>query len=279
MQKLIVEKESALFEYLRANLSCSKNNIKGMLIRKNILVNNNVETKYDFLLKKGDIITIGNTQIVYNNGSIEIIYEDKDFIVLNKPEGLLTISTEEDYDNKNNLYSIVLKFLKKQNSNSKLFVVHRLDKDTSGLVLFAKKEILMSKLQEDWNDKTERYYYAIVNGKPKKKEVLESYLIEKDNLIYSGKEGKLAITEYELLKSKDNYSLLDIRIRTGRRNQIRVQLKDIGFPIVGDVKYSTGQKKYKRLYLHAYKLVLVNPLTQKKMDFIAKTIDDFYKLI
>ncbi len=279
MQKLIVEKESALFEYLRANLSCSKNNIKGMLIRKNILVNNNVETKYDFLLKKGDIITIGNTEIVYNNGSIEIIYEDKDFIVLNKPEGLLTISTEEDYDNKNNLYSIVLKFLKKQNSNSKLFVVHRLDKDTSGLVLFAKKEILMSKLQEDWNDKTERYYYAIVNGKPKKKEVLESYLIEKDNLIYSGKEGKLAITEYELLKSKDNYSLLDIRIRTGRRNQIRVQLKDIGFPIVGDVKYSTGQKKYKRLYLHAYKLVLVNPLTQKKMDFIAKTIDDFYKLI
>lgn len=279
MQELIVKHDGILFDFLRENLSVSKNNVKSLLIRETVLVNNKIETKYNFIVKKGDVVKIGSTKIDSNYGDIKIIYEDKDYIVVNKPSGLLTISKEDNLENKNNLYSIILKFLKKRNSNSKLFVVHRLDKDTSGVILFAKKEILMTKLQDTWNEDTVRLYYAVVNGTPKKMDVLKSYLTEKDLLTYSAKEGKLAITEYQVIKSNKQFSLLDISIKTGRRNQIRVQLNDIGHPIVGDTKYAAGQKKYKRMYLHAYKLEIINPVDKKKLIFTSDMDNDFRKII
>lgn len=279
MQKYRVNKSVILFQFLKENVQGSKNNIKSLLARKNILVNNKIVTKYDYLLKENDIVGIGNTIIEYKQGIIKILYEDKDYIVVDKPGGLLTISKEDNEDDGNNLYTIVSKFLKRQNSSSKLYVVHRLDKETSGVVLFAKKEILMTKLQETWNEKTERLYYAIVNGIPKKHDILKNYLSEKNLVTSISKEGKLAITEYEVIKSNDNYSLLDISIKTGRRNQIRVQLTEIGHPIVGDTKYAEGQKKYKRMYLHAYKLVIINPINNKKMTFLSKISNDFFKLM
>lgn len=189
---------------------------------------------------------------------LKIIYEDKHLIVVYKRSGLLTISR----DNKNdiNLYDEVKSYLKKQNPKNKVFIVHRLDKDTSGLVLFAKSEYVKLSLQSNWEDVV-RKYYAVVEGIPLKKEdTLVNYLYEKKNyeVVVSNK-GKKAITEYKVLESKKN-SLLDIQIKTGRKNQIRVQLAYIGNPIVGDKAYG---HKNKRMYLEAYFLEFKHPVTKK----------------
>ena len=138
LKELVVLYDSLLYDYLRMNLSGSKNNIKSLLSKEMVSVNNKIITKYNYPLKKGDEIRIGAKSINSFIGKVKIIYEDKDIIVVDKPYGMLTIATEEEKDNKNNLYEVILKYLKKRNTNSKLYVVHRLDKDTSGILLFAK---------------------------------------------------------------------------------------------------------------------------------------------
>lgn len=201
---------------------------------------------------------------------LKIIYEDKFLIVVYKKAGLLTISRDNKRDL--NLYDEVKSYLKKQNPKNKVFIVHRLDKDTSGLVLFAKSESVKLSLQSNW-DKVVRKYYALVEGIPLKKEdTLVNYLYEKKNyeVVVSNK-GKKAITEYKVLSSKKN-SLLDILIRTGRKNQIRVQLAYIGNPIVGDKTYG---HKNKRMYLEAYYLEFRHPVTKKELVLELELQEDF----
>lgn len=276
MKELIVQENTILYDYLRNNISGSKNNIKSLLSKEMISVNGKTITKYNYELKKNDKIEIGAKKIESNIGKIKIIYEDKDIIVVDKPSGMLTIATEEESDNKNNLYEFILKYLKKKNSNSKLYVVHRLDKDTSGLLLFSKNEKLKDLLQQNWNDIAKRTYFAVVYGITKEKGKIESFLKENDNLVtYSNKEGKLAITEYKRIKYNEDFSLLEINIKTGRRNQIRVQLKEIGHPIVGDSKYGLKNKMYKRMLLHASKLEVTNPINGKKLSFESKMDNSF----
>ena len=200
---------------------------------------------------------------------LDIIYEDKYLIVINKPSHMLTISTESEKEK--TLFHQVMLYEKRKNKNNKVFIVHRLDKDTSGLVVFAKTQEVKNKLQNNW-EKTKRGYVAIVNGKTKDKEVLKSYLAEtKTFLVYSTQDkkiGKLAITEYERLKENKKISLLKIKIKTGRKNQIRVQLNDNGNSIVGDKKY--GNIKFdplRRLCLHANYLELIHPMTNERKIF------------
>ena len=187
---------------------------------------------------------------------MHIIYEDKELLVVDKEAKKLTMATEKKESN--TLYHEAREYVKKQYPKNKIFIVHRLDKDTSGLVIFAKNEQKKLSLQNNWS-KVKREYYCIVEGHlSKKKDTLKSYLIETKTLdIYEtkdSKKGKLAITEYEVLKENKNYSLLKISIKTGRRNQIRVQLSSIGHPIVGDKKYSSKSDPIHRLCLHAYLL-------------------------
>lgn len=269
MDKYVVLKEEELLSFLKNNVKGSKNNIKSLLSRKLVSVNDKTITKYNYLLKVNDVVKIGAKKIESNIGKVNIIYEDDNYLVVNKPSGMLTIATEEEKDNTNNLYSILSSYVKKKNSSAKVFVVHRLDRDTSGVLLFCKNEKLKNMLQDNWNEITNRIYYAVVYGITKSKETLKTYLKENNNLMtYSSKDGKLAITEYEKVKSNDNYSLLKVTIKTGRRNQIRVQLKDIGHPIVGDSKYGHKDKSIKRMMLHAYKLEIINPLDNKVLTFI-----------
>ena len=188
---------------------------------------------------------------------LDIIYEDKNMIAINKEAGMLTIA-----DNKNhkNIYHEEREYIKKQNTHNKIFIVHRLDKDTSGIVLFAKTEKIKTELQSNWN-KVIREYYAIVEGVPKKKkDKLINYLAEtKDLFVYvtnDSKKGKKAITDYKVIKSKGKYSLLKINIETGRKNQIRVQLSNMGHPIVGDKKYNSKTNPINRIGLHASKIVI-----------------------
>ena len=187
---------------------------------------------------------------------LKIIYEDKKIIVVDKPAHLLTIATEKEKEK--TLYHYVLEYLKCKNKNNRLFIVHRLDKDTSGLVLFAKDYETKNYFQDNWQD-VKREYIALVEGVlDKKKGTIKSYLKENKFLkTYSTKnkkEGKEAITEYEVLKSNKKISLLRINILTGRKNQIRVHMSDINHPIVGDKKYGSNYNYLNRMALHAYKL-------------------------
>ena len=211
---------------------------------------------------------------------LDIVYEDKWIIVVNKPSHLLTIST--DNEKEKTLFHKVMLYEKRKNKNNKVFIVHRLDKDTSGLVLFAKDEKLKFKLQNNWDKEVKRGYVAVVHGKTKDKETLKSYLVEtKTLMVYStdDKNGKLTITEYQKLKENKKITLLKIKIKTGRKNQIRVQLNDNNNQIVGDKKY--GENKFdplRRLCLHANYLEVIHPVTNQKMVFETDIPKDFLKL-
>lgn len=209
---------------------------------------------------------------------LDIIYEDKTMIVVNKPAHLLTIATSDEKIN--TLYHKVYEYEKKKHKNNKIFIVHRLDKDTSGIVLFAKNEKLKNALQKDWNDLAKvREYYAIVEGDVKKdKDIIKEYLWETKTLltVRSSKEkGVLAITEYECLKRTKAHSILNINIKTGRKNQIRVAMQGINHPIIGDKKYGSTKNPLRRLCLHASRLVIINPITHEEMEFVSKIPREF----
>ena len=201
---------------------------------------------------------------------LDIIYEDKKLLAINKECNLLTIG---NIKNKyNTLYHEVRLYLNKK--NQKAFIVNRLDKDTSGIVLFAKDEKTKEVLQNKWNDITIRKYYAVVEGVLKEKQgTLENYLSESKTLqvyVNDNNKGKLAILNYQVIKETNKYSLLDIEIKTGRRNQIRCQLDYIKHPIIGDKKYNSKKNPINRLGLHAYKLILKNPIDNKVYEFNSK---------
>ena len=210
---------------------------------------------------------------------LDIVYQDKDIIVVNKDAHLLTIGTEKERDN--TLYHKVLMYEKTKRKSNKIFIVHRLDKETSGLVLFAKREEIKDILQNNWDIYAiERKYVAVVEGKLKKKEdTLKNHLMENSiHYVYVSDNGKLAITKYKVLKESKSYSLLDIVITTGRKNQIRAQLSNIGSPIIGDKKYNAKTNPLRRLGLHANKLVIRHPITNEVMTFESKVPSEFMKM-
>jgi len=207
------------------------------------------------------------------NKKMDIIYEDKELLIINKPSGLLTIATEKEKFN--TLYHQAREYVKKQNPKNKIFIVHRLDKDTSGIVLFAKNEKLKFALQNNWDSVAKtREYIALLCGIPKKKkDTIKNYLKESKTLhVYSTNDtsGKLAITNYEIINNNKEYSLAKINILTGRKNQIRVAMSEIGCPIAGDKKYNAKKNPFRRLCLHASKLELIHPVTKKTYIFEAK---------
>lgn len=277
MEKYIVKEDETLFLFLRKTLSnISKNSVKNILHNDKVYVNNNLITKYDYIVKKGDIVEI--KEKIKND--IEIIYEDKYIIVVNKPSGLLTVSTNKE--KVKTLYHLVMEYLKNKNKNSKIFIIYRLDRDTSGVIMFAKNEKVKHLYQDNWNSLVKkRCYLAITDGKMKKSEgTIKSYLTEKNGFVYSTNEknGKLSITEYKVLKEKNNLSLLDINIKTGRKNQIRVHMSENKTPILGDIKYGSKSKVINRLALHAYKLELINPITNKLVTFESEIPKEFKML-
>lgn len=209
---------------------------------------------------------------------LDILYEDKYIIIVNKPAGLLTVSTNKEKER--TLFHYVYEYLKNKNKNNKVFIVHRLDKDTSGIVMFAKDTDTKFYLQRNW-DKVKRGYVALVHGSVKSKDVLKNYLMETKTLItYSVKDsfGKLAILEYEKVLENDKYSLVSIDLKTGRKNQIRVQFSDINHPIVGDYKY--GKKDgIRRLCLHANYMSFMHPKTKKEIQIDIDIPDLFIKLV
>lgn len=277
MEKYIVKENEILIEFLKKMFSnLSKNSVKSLLHNEKVFVNGNMTTKYNYELNIGDVVEI-REKVAKN---IDIIYEDKDIIVINKPSGLLTVATEKEKNK--TAYHLVMEYLKKKNKNNRIFIIHRLDKDTSGIIMFAKNERAKHLYQDNWNDIVKkRCYYAVIEGKMENKEgTIKSYLKENGNMVYSVKDrsGKLAITEYKVLKERKNISLLDINLKTGRKNQIRVHMKENKTPILGDLKYGEKSKLINRLALHAYKLELINPVTKKLLTFEINMPNEFKML-
>lgn len=213
---------------------------------------------------------------------LDIIYEDKEIIVVSKENKLLTVST--DKERFHTLYNEVSDYVKKQHPKNKIFIVHRLDKDTSGVILFARNEKMKKAFQDDWdNIAIKREYVALVEGNNIGKGTIKNYLYETKTLkvisTNDSKRGKLAITEYKSIKEGKKYSLVSINILTGRKNQIRVHLASIGHRIVGDKKYGALKSPINRLGLHATKLVIVHPFTNELMTFISPYPSSFDNLI
>ncbi len=238
----------------------STKEIKNLLKYRHIKINHRVETNYHRCLKEKDQV-----EIVFSE-DFDILYEDSEFLVVNKKAHLLTISTEKEKEN--TLYHKVREYVNKK--HEKLFILHRLDKETSGIVVFVKNEKLRDFLQKDWNRMVlQREYYAICEGIfSLKKKTISVFLKEnKNHFVYVSKTGKKAITSYEVIKEKKNYSLVRILLSTGRKNQIRVTFAFEHHPILGDEKYGSGKKD--RLYLHASSLSFRHPKTKKVYTFKA----------
>jgi len=276
-----VNKESKLLDYLMNNLGYKRSNAKNLLSYKQILVNNKLTTKFDYELHVNDTLTIlKNSAKTDIKNELDIIYEDDEFVVINKKAGLLSMAS--DNEKIETAYHKVREYLK--NKNESIYILHRIDADTSGVLAFCKKEKTRNLLRDKWNDIVlKRGYYALVEGKVLEGKHIENYLKEnRTGLVYSvpneDKYTKKAITEFEVIKANNKYSLLDVNILTGRKNQIRVTLKDEGHPIVGDEKYGQKDSPIKRLGLHAYELSFINPSNKKAYHFVSDMPNSFNKL-
>lgn len=278
---LVVKNDGELLEYLYNHLDMPKKRIKQYLTHGSIYVNNNKVKQYNYKVITGMTIVI-NTDNNNKKLPFDILFEDNHIIVVNKPSGLLTIATTKEKEK--TLYHIVRDYVIKKDKNKKIFIVHRLDKDTSGIVIFAKDEKTKNKLQENWNEYVKlREYVGIVYGNIEKKEgqIVQKLKETKTNLVYvsHNNEGKEAITNYKVLKENNNYSMLKIDIETGRKNQIRVAFSSINHPIVGDKKYGDKKDKNSRLYLHANRLKLFYPEIKKDILFETSTPTEFKKIM
>ena len=274
---IIVKVNTNIIDCLK-DQGLAKNKVKTYVKLGFIYVNNKKITKLPCNVNIGDIITIDESGPTTNN--FKIIYEDDNYLVVDKEAGLLTISTSNA--NKNNevtLYRLVREYLNKKHEYA--FIANRIDKETSGLVIFVKNEQLKEKLQSNWNNIVKRRgYIAIVSGKISKPGRIENYLYE-DKLTFSHSTkvgGKLAITNYKPIKINDKYTMLDVNIETGRKNQIRVHMTEMNHPIVGDKKYYSKDNSLKRLALHHYEISLIDPISNKLLTFKSNIPHDFYVL-
>ena len=271
-KKYIVDKDDSLVDFFKEK-GIAKNKIKTYVRLGFVCVNGEVVSKLPFYLVKGDTIDICDSV-----SDIHIVYEDNNYLVVNKEAGLLTISTDK-YEGEDTLYRRVRKYLNSKGEYS--FIVNRIDKETSGLVIFVKNDKLKSKLQDNWNSIVKkRCYIALVSGKIVSSGKIDNYLYE-DKMTFSHSTkfgGKRAITLYKPIKYNNNYSLLDINILTGRKNQIRVHFSEMGHSIVGDKKYGSHDNRFGRLMLQHYRIVFICPISGKLMDFSVGVSDDFYYL-
>ena len=218
---------------------------------------------------------------------LPVLFEDHDILVVNKMSGLLTVSTEKVREN--TAYYLLTTYVRKgsQKSRNRIFIVHRLDRDTSGVLVFAKNENAKRYLQEEWHGFVKKYYAVVCGALPKKEDIITSYLVEnRAHKMYSvndPEKGMLARTGYKVLVESQKYSLLEIDLLTGRKNQIRVHFSEMGVPVAGDKKYGEKErgkdKEIRRLALHAASITILHPSTKEQMTFETKIPAYFKKLV
>lgn len=282
--KFTVREETELLVFLLKNINKSRNDVKVLLRDKQILVEGRAVTQFNHVLKPEQIVEVRwkKAPEEQKQRGLSIVFEDQYLIVIDKQEGVLSIATEKQKDN--TAYSTLSAYVKRQNPANRIFVVHRLDRETSGLMIFAKSEKVQKLLQESWNESIEeRTYLAVTEGIVEKDEgTIVSYLVESKALIvYSSMNpdvGQKAITHYEVLRRSNKYSLVKFNLETGRKNQIRVHAKDMKHPIVGDAKYGAATSPINRLGLHAWVLSFKHPVTKENLRFETEMPVKFTKL-
>ena len=250
-----------------------RTNVKELLKYGQVMLNGTVARQFDAPLNPGDEVKVNLTRafVTFYNRRLQLVYEDDDIIVANKGYGLLSIGNDKIKDG--TAYSILRDYLKSKDPRNKLFIVHRLDQHTSGLMVFAKNTEAKEIMQHNWNNMVRRrQYVCVVEGKidPPEGEVKSNLAENSKYLVYSTdkpEEGKLAYTRYKAIKSANGYTLAEVELETGRKNQIRVHMKDLGHPIIGDRRYGARTAPIHRLALHARTLVFIHPVSRKLMEF------------
>lgn len=301
MRNFSVKESGKLLDTLFKLLSdTKKTRVREALKSGLVLVNDKPVTRFDHPLRPGDRVAVSSVKEARSSVTpqfgVEVIFEDDAVVVINKPAGLLTIATET-VATRTAFYS-VNDYLCAVETESRtghrrpaggpvrrkqVFIVHRIDKEVSGLLIFAKNEEVKNALQLGWQDVTKRYY-AVVEGAPQKESgTVKSFLRENKFLkVYSAKQAegaKLSVTHYRTLRSGPDHSLLEIELATGRKHQIRVHLSDMGHPIVGDERYGAKTDPLKRIALHAYYLAFNHPVSGKPMVFETPVPEPFEKIL
>jgi len=248
--------------------------VKSMLKHNQFAVNGMPCSQFDHEVKAGDEIAINFDRAfaIFKHPRIKLVYEDDDILIVNKGYGVLSMGTDQVKDG--TVYSEMRKYVKAHNPKAQVFIVHRLDRDTSGLMMLAKSRLAKDNLQHNWNNMVlNRKYVAVLEGELEgdKQGTVRSYLTENSKFeVYSvddPSKGQLAVTRYKILARRRGHTLVELELDTGRKNQIRVHMKDLGHPIVGDRKYGAGHSPISRLALHARSLRFVHPITRKEMNF------------
>lgn len=283
---LEVKEPATLMPFLLSSLANkSRDNVKSLLRNRQVLVNGEPVTHFNHELKPGDAVVVSAAR--HTGGlmarNMRLVYEDDQLIVIDKNAGLLSMAS----DNEKYLtaYNILSTYVKNQKPSNRIFIVHRLDRDTSGLMIFARSEKVQSTLQRDWkHNVTARTYVALVEGEVKEPEgVIKSYIYESKSLMMHStpdpKKGDLAITRFRLLRSGKEYSLLEVTLETGKKNQIRLHMQEIGHSIAGDKKYGALTTPIGRLGLHASVLAFIHPVTRKEMRFESKSPAKFRRMV
>lgn len=278
-----VDAPDTLLSFLLAHVKGSRNNVKSLLSRRLVAVDEVPVSQFDAPLSPGQRVSILPTSAPKADAlPFPILYEDDHLIVVNKPAKLLSVASEKE--KVRTAYHMVTDYVKSKRVDDRIFVLHRLDRDTSGVLMFARDAQTKELFQSKWNEIiTRRGYLAVVEGVPKpSQDTIRSYLVETDtHLSFSGQPGpnaKEAITSYQVVKAGGGYALLDIAIETGRKNQIRVHMKELGCPVAGDKQYGARTNPIRRLCLHANELSFTHPATGEAVTFKAKMPRDFNRV-
>lgn len=282
---LKVTEPAELLKFLLAGISGkSRSEVKSLLAHRQISVDNEVITQYNYPLKIGQEVIVNWTKVLVEKQpqGLKIVYEDSDIIVIEKQAGLLSIATATEKEK--TAYSILSDHVKKRDPKNKIFVLHRLDRETSGVMMFAKNEKVQKLLQNAWKETVlERIYVVVVEGPVTKEQgTITSWLTESKTFkVYSSRtpnDGQKAVTHYKVLKKNNHYSLLEVKLETGRKNQIRVHMQDLGHSVIGDKKYGATKQPIGRLGLHARVLAFRHPISGEEIRYETDIPKEFLNL-
>jgi 23S rRNA pseudouridine1911/1915/1917 synthase len=289
--RFVVKEPATLLDFLlKATGSSTKTKIRNLLQHGSVSVDGAVQKRADTALKAGQTVEIVGKETIQArkaaarrpDAPFPVLYEDAHLIAMEKPSGLLSIGTESEKTK--TFYKMVSAYVKEASEDrEKIFIVHRLDREVSGVMLFAKNEDVKEALQDDWAD-TEKIYLALVEGHPEEESgTVRTWLKENSALqVFVASEhtpgAKLAVTHYRVLKTFATKSLLEVQIETGRKHQIRIHMAELGCPIVGDKKYGATENPIGRLGLHASSLAFTHPVTGERISLKAKTPNVFLRM-
>lgn len=279
-----VQDDAPLLEWLLENVKQSKSKTKATLQNRGIKVNNRTVTQFDFALHKGDKVSVSTSKKndQFQSKYVKLVYEDRYLVVVEKSHGILSMGVGQS---SLNVKTILDDYFKRSRQKCTAHVVHRLDRETSGLLIYAKDMETRQQLEHEWHHSVyDRRYIAVLSGRIEEEGGTVANWLKENKLYvtYSSpvdNGGKYAVTHFHVLRTTDTHSLVEFKLETGRKNQIRVHAADINHPVCGDTKYGNGDDPLKRLCLHAYILCFYHPVTHQPMEFSTQIPTGFKRIL